>query len=272
MLQGFVGGGDATEIDLDLLVAADAGDLVVLQHAQQIGLRLQADVADLVEKNRAAFGDLKFPFLAILGAGERSLFVAEQLAFQQRFGQRAAMDHHQWMITPRAGIVDGASHQFFSRAAFAGDQHRGIGGTDGFNGVHHAPHGRAVAHQLIGTRDLRVLFAEALVFLLRTLMRERLAHLEGDVFGVERLGHVIVGAVLHRRHRGLDRGIAGHHDGDQPRIDLVHAALQFDAVGAAHLDVEQRDIPLLFRHPQQRLAGAFRGAHLVAFFSKPLIQ
>ena len=96
-----------------------------------------------------------------------------------------------------------------------------------------------------GTRDLRVLLAQALVFLLRPLVRERLAHLEGDVFRVERLGHVIVGAVLHRRHGRLHRGIAGHHDGDQPRIDLVHPALQFDAVGAAHLDVEQRDVPLL---------------------------
>ena len=66
VFEVLVGGGHASEIDFDDLIPADAGDLALLQYAQQIGLRLQADVADLVEKNRAAFGDFELAFLAVL--------------------------------------------------------------------------------------------------------------------------------------------------------------------------------------------------------------
>jgi hypothetical protein len=41
-----------------------------LQHAQQIGLGLQADVPNLVQKNGSAFRDFEFPFLAVLRPGE----------------------------------------------------------------------------------------------------------------------------------------------------------------------------------------------------------
>ena len=53
-----------------------------LQHPQQVGLRLEADVADLIKKHGTTLGDLKLPFLAVLRAGECALFVTEELAFQ----------------------------------------------------------------------------------------------------------------------------------------------------------------------------------------------
>ena len=90
--RSLISGGNAAEIDLDNLIAADARDLALLQHAQQIGLRLQADVADFVEKYRAAFGDFKFSLLAILRPGERAFFVTEEFAFEQRLGERAAVN------------------------------------------------------------------------------------------------------------------------------------------------------------------------------------
>ncbi len=55
-------------------------------------------------------------------------------------------------------------------------------------------------------------------------------------------------------------------------IDLVQPPLQFDAVGAAHLDIEQRDIALVLRHTRQRFIGIFGDAHLVALFAKPLAE
>ncbi len=66
-----------------------------LENAQQVGLRFQVDVANLVEENRSAFGDLKFSFLAVLRSGEGAFFVSEEFALEQRFGQGAAVDYDQ---------------------------------------------------------------------------------------------------------------------------------------------------------------------------------
>ena len=44
-----------------LRAAADALELALLQHAQQLRLRLERQLADLVEEQRAAVGELEAP-------------------------------------------------------------------------------------------------------------------------------------------------------------------------------------------------------------------
>src|ERR1700689_2304435 len=77
LLEIFIGGGDATEINLDGLGAADANYFMLLQNAEKISLCFKADVADFVEEDRSTFGDFKFAFLTILSAGEGTFFVPE---------------------------------------------------------------------------------------------------------------------------------------------------------------------------------------------------
>ena len=43
-----VGGGDDPDIDLDRLTAAHPGELLLLEHPQQLGLQVQGELADLV--------------------------------------------------------------------------------------------------------------------------------------------------------------------------------------------------------------------------------
>ena len=74
---------DQADVDLDRLVAADAEDLLVLQHAQQLGLQRQRHVADFVEEQRAAVGVLEAALAQPVGAGERAGLVAEQLVVEQ---------------------------------------------------------------------------------------------------------------------------------------------------------------------------------------------
>ena len=61
------------------LLAADALELLLLQHAQQLELQRRRHVADLVEEQRALVGQLEAPELALDRAGERAPLVAEQL-------------------------------------------------------------------------------------------------------------------------------------------------------------------------------------------------
>ena len=66
-------------------------------------------------------GQLEKAFLAHLGIRKGALLVAEQLAFQQVFGNRCAVDFDESSLPPVAEPVQGLRHQFFAGAAFAGN-------------------------------------------------------------------------------------------------------------------------------------------------------
>ena len=87
-----VGRRDQAEVDLDRLLGADRIDLALLQGAQQLDLRLERQLADLVEEQRAAVGLLELADALVDGAGERALLVAEQDALDQVLGDGAAVD------------------------------------------------------------------------------------------------------------------------------------------------------------------------------------
>ena len=55
-------------------------------------------------------------------------------------------------------------------------------------------------------------------------------------------------------------------------MDLVQPPLQFDAVGAAHFDVHQREVEGLLRHARQRLVCVLGSRDFVAFLSEPFGQ
>ena len=63
--------------------AAEPLELLLLQHAQQLRLELERNVADLVEEERAAVGELEAADLLRDRAGERAALVAEELALEK---------------------------------------------------------------------------------------------------------------------------------------------------------------------------------------------
>src|SRR5213079_3622399 len=83
---------DHADVDLDRLAAGDALEPLVLEDAQDLGLELERHVADLVEEQRAAVGELELAFLLLGRAGERALLVAEQLALEQTLRDGGAVD------------------------------------------------------------------------------------------------------------------------------------------------------------------------------------
>ena len=82
LLEVGVGGGDDADVDLDRVRLAERMDLVGLEEAQQLRLEVEADVADFVEEERAAGGGADDAGERGVGAGERALAVAEQLALE----------------------------------------------------------------------------------------------------------------------------------------------------------------------------------------------
>ena len=87
----------------------------------------ERQLADLVEKQRAAMRQLETARLARVGAGERALLVAEQLGLEQRLGNRGAVDGDERPVVARAERVQRAREQLLAGAALALEQHRRVG-------------------------------------------------------------------------------------------------------------------------------------------------
>src|SRR5262249_20152693 len=81
-----IGGADDAHVDADDLLAADAVELAFLQDAEQFGLRCAVEVADLIEEDAAAIGELELAAAGGGRAGEGALLVAEELGLDQLGG------------------------------------------------------------------------------------------------------------------------------------------------------------------------------------------
>src|SRR5205085_8605356 len=98
LAQVLVRGREQAEVAAKGARAAHALEGVLLQHAQELGLSLGAELRHLVEKERAAIGLLEAPLTRAHGSGERALFVAEQLRVLQGLGDGAAVDRDEWAL------------------------------------------------------------------------------------------------------------------------------------------------------------------------------
>jgi len=72
-----VRGRDDAHVDLDGLHAAHAFELALLQHAQQLGLDRQRNLANLVQQDRAAVCQLETPLAVGDRASKGTLHVTE---------------------------------------------------------------------------------------------------------------------------------------------------------------------------------------------------
>ena len=122
-----VGARDQAEIDRDRTIAAHALHGALLQHAQQLGLRVERHVADLVEEDGAAFGLLEAaPAALAVSAGEGAGLVAEQFGLYEVGGQGRRVDRHQCASRPARQAMQRPRHQLLAGPARTGHQHRDV--------------------------------------------------------------------------------------------------------------------------------------------------
>ena len=121
LAQILVGRRDDSHVGLDRRAAADRGVLALLQDTQKPGLRLHRHVADLVEKERAAFGLFEAAGTARIGAGEGTLLVAEQLRLDKVARDCGHVDGDERAGAALAVIVQRARHQFLAGTGLAAD-------------------------------------------------------------------------------------------------------------------------------------------------------
>src|SRR5215510_252966 len=106
LAQIAVGGRDHADVRVDIGFAAHRFHRMPRQRAQQLGLEIARQLADLVEEDRATGGGAERTLAAPHGAGERAALVTEQLALEQLAGDRAAVDRDERKITALAEVVE----------------------------------------------------------------------------------------------------------------------------------------------------------------------
>jgi hypothetical protein len=99
-----------------LSACADRLDLALLQRAQQLHLRRQRQLADLIQEQGAAIGFRELADMAVGGAGEGSALVTEQDRLNQIVGNGAAIDRNERLAPPCAAAVNGARDHFLADA------------------------------------------------------------------------------------------------------------------------------------------------------------
>src|ERR671924_1387346 len=96
-----IGRRDQTDIRRERRRSAHPLVAALLKNAEQLGLERERQLADFVEKERAALGQLEAAPLEPLGAGESAALVAEQLGLDQRLRQRRTVHGHEGSVGPR---------------------------------------------------------------------------------------------------------------------------------------------------------------------------
>src|SRR3989442_2498807 len=118
-LEGDIGGGDDPRRHADRLLAADRLDLSLLQRTQELRLRGEGKVDDLIEEKGPPSGKLELPLLALMGSGERALLVTQELRLDQGVRDCAAVDRDERLLAPGTQLMDRASDELLAGAGLA---------------------------------------------------------------------------------------------------------------------------------------------------------
>ena len=194
--------------------------------------RGQRHFADLVEHDGALTGQLELSDLAAEGAGEGALFMAEEFALGQVFGQRGAVYGHVRRLGVQAAAVNVGGQQFLARTALALDHYRGVAGRD-------------IGRRFEQGRQVRVAGDDLLFARRRRLgppgptsvappAGQRLFHGQDQGFHGKGLEQVVAGALLHGLGRVADTAVPGDHQHRKVRRPTLQPVQQFDSGHAGH--------------------------------------
>src|SRR5208337_3018652 len=128
-----IGGGNQTRVRREGLRTSQPFELALLQDAQQLGLELKRNLANLIQEYGSPIGQLKAADPLRDGAGEGAALMSEELTLQQSRRNGGAVQFHEGTGMPRAEIMERTGNQLFARPRLAIDKDRGIGGSHSFD-------------------------------------------------------------------------------------------------------------------------------------------
>ena len=264
-----VGGRDEPHVDAERAGAAEPFELVLLEHAQDLGLRAGAHVADFVQEQRAAVGLLEAANPLLVGAGERAFLVPEELRFEEVLLERRAVHLHEVPRFPERVVVDRPGDELLARSRFPANEHRRVALRDLLHDVEHALERRARADDLVEFVDVALGVAEVVDLVLEAPHLERLLDLDLHLLDFERLLDVVERADLHGLDGGVHRSKRRHQDHGGRRVQRARRPQHVHAVAAAHLEVAQDDVERAVVQALDRQVTVGCLLHIVSGFGQP---
>ena len=110
---------------MNLGTAADTAHHAVLQHAQQLCLKIDIHGVQLIQQQRDVICLLKIS-LPTLRAGICTFFRAKQQSFEQIFRYGRSIDCQKRTISAAASVVNTLRKQLLSGSGLAVNHHRGV--------------------------------------------------------------------------------------------------------------------------------------------------
>src|SRR5206468_879859 len=95
----------------------------LLENAQQLRLERGGQVAHLVEQHGPAAGDLEESWLGLVGAGERSFLVPEELAREEGLGETSAVQAQERLARPPRAPVNALGEDLLAHAGLTEEEH-----------------------------------------------------------------------------------------------------------------------------------------------------
>ena len=256
LFQVLVRRGNDPHIHLDRHVPADPVEFAIRQHAQQARLGIGGHVADLVQEQRAAIGLLETPATLGGSAGERALFVAEQLGFHQILGDRGHVERDERVPATRAVLVQRLGDALLAGARFAIDQHRDVRLRQPADRPEHLLHRRRFTDDL-GGQTLRHRRGRTPL----AGVRHPAPNQRQRIVDIERLGQVFERAPLIGRHGTVQVGVRRHHDHGKVGMHLADFCHQIEPVEPRHANVGQQHVRRVAFDRLERGIGPLEGLH-----------
>ena len=173
--------------------------------------------------------------MSLARPGERPLFVTEEFASGQGFGDRAAIDNHKRLFCARAILMQAAGDDLLAGAGLTADNDRIPCRDDGFDVGNQGLNGGALAHR----RGQRC--ADALADRGLRGACDRTPHGFYEIFVPERLRDIFESPIPDRTDRGRNGAVSRDNDDRQTRVKAFQTPQNNIAAEAGHVHIQQHD-------------------------------
>src|SRR5262245_15966892 len=271
-LQRPIGRGDKPHVDFSVTHSANTADGAVLKQFQELLLNRLLDIANFVEKQRAAMRRLDQTNLAIFRICESPSLMAEQLRFKELHWQRRAIDFDEWGGLSWPTKMQGTGDQFFAGAGLAANEHSRRFARDQIpfrldqypNTFAQPLHWGRVADKLIEAAAISFARIEVRQCALQLLLAERLVDEDFELAENDRLHKVVVGACLHRIDRSLHAAVSGDADNFDPRVTNPNLLHHLEPMPVRQIQVQQDNVEFGLIEKLDPLGGRARSQDLIA--------
>ena len=237
-----VGGADHADVDVDGLVITEPSDVAGFEDPQQFGLHREGKFADFVEEDGPAVGDFEQPGAGGIGAGERAAAVSEEFAFDEIFGEGAAVDRDHRSIRAEAGVMQGAGDEFFAAPGFAADQDGAFGRPDFGDQPFERLHRVAVTDQFAAPFGLSEAVPKGDELPLGVKTFGDAFEEPGDFFERAGFGEVVERLVFEGGDRRFLARLARHHDHFDFGAEFAGPLDDLDPRHAWHVDIDDHAV------------------------------